>query len=254
MRWKSLRVLSLASFFLIWETICRLGLVNPLFLSSPSAILITILKLSMTGELFVHIWASLKRAFLGFFIGTAIAFPHGVLIAWFKSVEEISNPIVELFRPIPIAALIPVSILWFGIGDASKVAIIAFGCYFPVLLNTISGVESTDANHIKVAKLFGASRLQTLTKVILPSALPFIITGLRHALALSLILLVITEMIGARSGLGFLILDAEYTFKTERMFAGIVTIGLIGFALNEAVVRIEARLTRWRREIRAISF
>lgn len=250
MQWK---FLSPFSFFLVWELICRFGLVNPLFLSPPSVIIATILELSKTGELFVHIWASLKRAFIGFFIGTAIALPHGVLIAWFKPVEEISNPIVELFRPIPIAALIPVSILWFGIGDASKVAIIAFGCYFPVLLNTISGVRSTDVNLIKVAKLFGASRLQTLTKVILPSSLPSIIVGIRHALALSLILLVITEMIGARSGLGFLILDAEYTFKTERMFAGIVTIGIVGFVLNEVVVRIENRLTRWKRDIRAFS-
>ncbi len=247
MRWK---FLPLFSFFLIWELICRFELVNPLFLVPPSIIIVTILKLSATGELFVHIWASLKRAFIGFFIGAAIAFPHGVLIAGSRSIEEVSNPLVELFRPVPIAALIPVSILWFGIGDASKVAIIAFGCYFPILLNTISGVRATDTNLIKVAKLFGASRLQTLTKVILPSALPSIIIGIRHAFALSLILLVITEMIGAQSGLGFLILDAEYTFKTERMFAGIVTIGFIGFAINEAVVRIENRLTRWKRDIR----
>lgn len=241
-------------FFLSWEIICTLKLVNPLFLSPPSLIFLTIINLAKTGELFIHTEASLKRAFLGFAIGTAIAIPHGILIAWFRFAKDVSNPIVELFRPIPIAALIPVAILWFGIGDASKVAIIAFGCYFPVLLNTISGVNSTDVNLIKVAKLFGASRWQTVKKIILPSATPSIITGLRHALALSLILLVITEMMGAKSGLGFMIIDAESTFKTARMFAGIVVIGFIGFTVNEIMVTIEKRLTRWKKEITSIPF
>ncbi|MBU2560573.1 ABC transporter permease, partial [archaeon] len=139
-------------------------------------------------------------------------------------------------------------------GDASKIMIIAFACYFPIVLNTVSGVREVDVNLLKVARLFGANRRQTLTKIILPSAFPAIMTGLRISMAVALILLIVTEMIGARSGLGFMIIDAQYTFKTDRMFAGILTIGVIGFLLNELMVWIEKRYTKWKREIRAVSF
>lgn len=249
---RRLRLLSLAFFFILWEGVTRGGFVHPLLLPPVSEVLLTVLELLRSGELLVHTKASLYRAFLGFLIAAVIAVPHGILMAWFGSVEDLSSPLVELFRPIPIAALIPVSILWFGIGNASKVAIIAFGCYFPILLNTISGVRSVDVNLIKVARLFGADRLQTLTKIVLPSALPSLATGLRIALAFSLILLVITEMIGANSGLGFMILDAEYAFRTEKMFAGIFTIGLIGLSLNEVLTRLERHFMQWRREISAV--
>ena len=251
---KWIKISSLVGFFLLWEIICRLGLVNPLFLPAPSNVLLTLGKLLKSGELATHVSVSLYRALLGFLLAVVIAVPHGILIAWFRTVEDITNPLVELFRPIPAVALIPVAILWFGIGNASKIVIIAFACYFPIILNTISGVREVDVNLLKVARLFGANRVQTLTKIILPSALPFIMTGLRLGIAVALILLIITEMIGARSGLGFMIIDAEYTFKTERMFAGIFTIGVIGFLLNEIMVRIERKLTKWKRDITAVSF
>lgn len=251
---KWIKISSLAGFFLLWEIICRLGLVNPLFLPAPGGVLLTLGKLLKSGELATHVSVSLYRALMGFLLGAVIAVPHGILIAWFRTVEDITNPLVELFRPIPAVALIPVAILWFGIGNVSKIVIIAFACYFPIILNTISGVRQVDVNLLKVAKLFGANRMQTLTKIILPSAFPFIMTGLRLGIAVALILLIVTEMIGARSGLGFMIIDAEYTFKTERMFAGIFTIGFIGFFLNEVMVVIEQRLSRWKREITTVSF
>ena len=251
---KWIKISSLAGFFLLWEIICRLGLVNPLFLPAPSGVLLTLGKLLKSGELATHVSVSLYRALMGFLLAAVIAVPHGILIAWFRTVEDITNPLVELFRPIPAVALIPVAILWFGIGNVSKIVIIAFACYFPIILNTISGVRQVDVNLLKVAKLFGANRTQTLTKIILPSAFPFIMTGLRLGIAVALILLIVTEMIGARSGLGFMIIDAEYTFKTERMFAGIFTIGFIGFFLNEVMVVIEQRLSRWKREITTVTF
>ncbi|MEE9594923.1 MAG: ABC transporter permease, partial [Candidatus Hydrothermarchaeales archaeon] len=214
------KIIPILAFFAVWEIIARSSIVHPLLLSPPTAVFQAILRLLATGELLVHTRASLSRALIGFAIGSAIAIPHGISIAWFKRVEEASSPLIDLFRPVPIAALIPVFMLWFGIGNASKIALIAYGCYFPTVLNTMAGVKNVDANLIKVAKLFGATRLQTLTKVVLPAAFPFILTGLRYSLSLSLILLVISEMIAAREGLGYLILDAEYTFKTEVMFAG----------------------------------
>jgi len=246
------KIIPILSFFAIWEIIARSGLVHPLLLSPPTAVFSTILRLLASGELLIHIRASLGRALIGFAIGSAIAIPHGIGIAWFKRVEEVSSPLIDLFRPVPIAALIPVFMLWLGIGDASKIALIAYGCYFPTVLNTMAGVKNVDANLIKVAKLFGANRLQILKKVVLPAAFPYILTGLRYSLSLSLILLVISEMIAARVGLGYLILDAEYTFKTEIMFAGIVTIGLIGFLLNEMAMVIENRLTKWKQGLRDI--
>jgi ABC-type nitrate/sulfonate/bicarbonate transport system permease component len=251
---RTLKISSLILFFLVWEAATGGGLVNPLFLASPSAVLQTTLRLLLSGELITHISASLYRALAGFLIGAIIAIPHGILIAWSRTVEDATNPLVELFRPIPAVALIPVALLWFGIGDGSKIMVIAFACYFPIILNTISGVRAVDVNLLKVARLFGANRLQTLTKIILPSSFPFIMTGLRVGVAVALILLITTEMIGARSGLGFMIIDAQYTFKTERMFAGILTIGVIGFLLNELMVAIEKRFTKWKREISAVSF
>jgi ABC-type nitrate/sulfonate/bicarbonate transport system permease component len=251
---RTLQISSLLFFFLIWEAVSRGGLVNPLFLSAPSAVLATVIRLLLSGELITHISVSLYRALAGFLIGAIIAVPHGILIAWFRTVEDATNPLVELFRPIPAVALIPVALLWFGIGDGSKIMVIAFACYFPIILNTISGVRGVDVNLLKVARLFGASRMQTLTKIILPSSFPFIMTGLRVGVAVALILLITTEMIGARSGLGFMIIDAQYTFKTERMFAGILTIGVIGFLLNGLMVAIERRLTKWKREITTVSF
>ncbi|MFQ5888280.1 MAG: ABC transporter permease [Candidatus Hydrothermarchaeales archaeon] len=248
------RISSLVAFFLLWEVISRLGVVNPLLLPAPSSVVIALFALVKSGELMVHTSASLYRAFFGFLIAAIIAIPHGILMAWFRFFDDVSSPIIELFRPIPIAALIPVSILWFGIGNESKIAIIAFGCYFPILLNTISGVRNVDVALIKVARLFNANRRQTLSKIVLPSSLPSIMTGLRISIAFSLILLVITEMIGANSGLGFMILDAEYAFQTEKMFAGIFIIGFIGLILNEFTVRIERRLTRWKREITSVTF
>jgi NitT/TauT family transport system permease protein len=248
------RVSSLVGFFLLWEVVSRFELVDSLILPAPSAVFITFIGLVKSGELISHTSISLYRALLGFLLAAAIALPHGILIAWFKTVEDLTNPLVELFRPIPAVALIPVAILWFGIGNLSKIVIIAFACYFPIILNTISGVRQVDVNLLKVARLFNASRLQTLTKIILPSAFPSIMTGLRLGLAVSLILLIVTEMIGARSGLGLMIIEAEYTFKTEKMFAGIFTIGFIGFFFNELLVRVERRLTRWKPEMQSISF
>ncbi len=252
-RW--VRISSLVAFFLIWEIISRSGMINPSFLlPAPSTVIVTIIALLKSGELVVHTSASLYRASIGFILAAIIAIPHGILIAWFRFFDDISSPIIELFRPIPIAALIPVSILWFGIGNRSKIVIIAFGCYFPILLNTISGVNNVDVNLIKVAKLFNANRKQTLSKIVLPSSLPSIMTGLRISMAFALILLVITEMIGANTGLGVMILDAEFAFQTEKMFAGIFTIGFIGLILNEFMVKLERRMTRWKRDITSVSF
>lgn len=259
-RW--IRISSLVGFFVLWEIISRAGLVDYLIgkplgfliLPAPSSVLLTFEKLIRSGELAAHVSISLYRALMGFFLGAIIAVPHGILIAWFRTVEDLTNPLVELFRPIPAVALIPVAILWFGIGNVSKIVIIAFACYFPIILNTISGVRQVDVNLLKVARLFGANRMQTLTKIILPSALPFIMTGLRLGLAVALILLIVTEMIGANSGLGVMIVEAEHTFKTEKMFVGIFTIGFIGFFLNEVMVLVERRMTRWKREMRSVSF
>lgn len=242
--------LAFVAFFVVWEGVVYFGKVEPLFLPAPSAIAIELWGLILTGEIFVHLKASIFRASAGFTLAALMGIGHGILIAWSRGVEEVTNPLVELFRPIPGVALIPVAILWFGIGDMSKIVIIAFSCYFPIVLNTVSGVRQVDVNLLKVAKLFGASRSQTLTKVVLPSALPSIMTGLRISAGTALILLVVTEMIGAKAGIGALITHAEYTFRTERMFAGIFTIGVVGYVVNELMVRLERRLTPWKQEVR----
>jgi ABC-type nitrate/sulfonate/bicarbonate transport system permease component len=198
-----------------------------------------------TGELVRHTAASLQRAALGLGLATAIGIGLGVSMGAWAGVRRIVSPLVEVCRPIPPISLIPLAIFWLGIGDESKIFLIFVACVFPILLNTINGVLGVDVGLVNVYRTMGAGRWRTLWHVLLPAAAPQILTGFRISVGIALIVLVAAEMVAAVDGLGYMILNAERTWQLEAMFAGIITISVIGFVLNQVILLVGQRFLHW---------
>ncbi|MDR7166593.1 NitT/TauT family transport system permease protein [Nocardia kruczakiae] len=239
-------VLVIGLFLAFWELAPRFGLVDQIFLPPFSTVVQRGDELIRNGQLWDNTSASLGRSLVGFAIAVACAVPAGVAIAWYKPVADFVNPLLELFRNTAALALLPVFILILGIGETSKVAIVVYAAFFPILLNTISGVRSVDPLLIKSAVSLGFSPLRLFQKVILPAAVPTIFTGIRMAASASILVLIATEMSGARAGLGYLITAAQQNFQIPDMYVGIVAIAIVGLVYNAVLVALERRLTRWR--------
>lgn len=237
---------AILAFLAVWEIAPRIGLVDKVFLPPFTRVTETFIKLVGNGQLWEHVSASLSRALIGFVIAVAVAIPLGIAIAWYRPVAEFLNPILELFRNTAALALLPVFILILGIGETSKVALVVYASAFPILLNTISGVRTVDPLLIKSARSLGLSPVRLFQKVILPASVPTVFTGLRMAAASSILVLIAAEMVGAKAGLGYLITASQLNFQIPEMYAGIVTIALVGLAFNGAIVAVERRLSRWR--------
>ena len=233
-------------FFAIWEFLPRAGLVNSAFLSPPSAVLAAIVQLAQTGQLGKHVAASLQRSLAGLILAVVAGVALGLLMGVVRRFEAFVDPLLQLFRQVSALALFPVFLLFFGIGEASKIAIIFWAAFWPVLLNTISGVKQVEKLLIHSALSMGASRGFIFFKVILPAAAPSIFTGIRLAGAYSITALVAAEMIGSHAGLGFLTLNSQEIFQIPSMYAGIVLLAILGLALNYGLALLEKRLTRWR--------
>lgn len=240
------RSAAVLAFLAIWETAPRIGLVEQIWLPPFSTVAGAIVSLLADGSLVEHIGVSLQRSLLGFLIAIAISVPLGLLIAWYRPLAEVLDPLLEIFRNTAALALLPVFTLILGIGELSKVSLIVFACVWPILLNTISAVRDVDPLLVKSARSVGLSSPRLFQKVILPAALPTIFTGIRLAGAVSVLVLLAAEMVGAKAGLGYLINAAQVNFLIPDMYAGIVTVSAIGVAFNYVLVRIERRLSRWR--------
>lgn len=243
--WQRLAIL--IAIGVVWEASTRLHLVDPLFLPPLSGIFMTFVGLLASGEFVEHLIPSLHRALSGFFLAAAFGVPLGCAFGWSNRAQAYFGTVIEVFRPVPPISLIPLAILWLGIGDLSKIGIIAWACFWPIFLNSVLGVQSINPILIKSAAIMEIRGLRLFLKVILPASLPQIFTGLRISLAISLIVLVATEMIGADRGLGYLILEGERTFQSTRMFVGIFSIAIIGYCFNEILLRIERILFRYKR-------
>jgi NitT/TauT family transport system permease protein len=228
-----------------WEAVVRLGIVQDKILPPPSVVVTTWWALLRSGELLRHTVASLERVAIGLGLATVFGVGLGVAMGAWTPLRRFMNPLVELCRPIPPISLIPLSIFWLGIGNESKVFLIFIACFFPILLNTVSGVLGVDPSLVNVYRTMGAGRWQTLGHVMLPAAAPQILTGFRVSAGIGLIVLVAAEMVAAIDGLGYLILYAERTWQLETMFAGILTISIIGFLLNQTFLVIGYRLLHW---------
>lgn len=229
-----------------WEVLPRLHLVEPAFLPPLSVVLATGWELIRSGELLTHIEASLSRALVGFVLSIFSGVPLGLLMGWYRGFERTVSPLLEALRNTAALALLPVFILLLGIGEASKISLIVYACAWPVLLNTLSGVRNVDPLLIKFGRTMGLSPLQLFRKVIVPAAVPTIFVGIRLAGATSLVVLIAAEMIGAKAGLGYLIIYSQYNFQIPHMYLGILTITAIGLLFNELLVHIERRFTSWK--------
>ncbi len=237
---------AIVAFLALWEAAPRLGLTDPVFLPPFSVVLQALAGQVASRELAQHLGASLTRAGAGFAIALGVAIPVGVAIGWYRRAAELLNPILELFRNTAALALLPVFVLVLGIGETSKIAIVAFACTFPVLLTTISGVRTVDPLLVRSARSLGLSNVRLFWHVVLPSAVPTIFTGVRMAGAASILVLVAAEMVGARAGLGYLITYTQFNFQIPQMYAGILVIALTGVTINGLLVALERRFSGWR--------
>ncbi len=229
----------------IWEGIVRLGWVSELYLPGPVSILAAAAVMAGSGELLSNLQASLFRIAAGFAIGSIAGIMIGLLLGFSRLAEAVGNPIVHLLYPIPKIALLPLIILWLGIGELSKVTIIALGVFFPVVINTYSGVRHIDVLLIKVAVSFKATPLSLIRKVILPGALPSIFAGLKLAAGSSLLLLVAAEMIAAKEGIGALILHYGDLMLTTKLMVGVLVLSLLGVLFNQLLHWLERKLLPW---------
>ncbi|MBI3634931.1 MAG: ABC transporter permease [Candidatus Rokubacteria bacterium] len=241
-----LRVAALAALLVLWEALARAGLVPVLFLPSPLGVLREGAEMVASGELFVHLAASLKRLVLGFVVGGGLGVIVGVAIGSFSVAEAVGTPIIAATFPIPKIALLPLLILWLGLGEPSKIAVIALGVFFPMAINTYTGVRQADPLLVRAAVSFGARRSGVIRKVILPSALPMIFAGLRLGAGTALLLLVAAEMIAVESGIGFLVLHAGNIMQTTKLMVGIVVLSLLGVLSHWGLGRLERWAVPWR--------
>ena len=230
----------------LWWASVALGFANPVLLPPPSTVVSAFVEMVVDGSIFVHVAVSLGRAFGGFVIATLIAVPLGICIGRIAWVSAVANPWIEAFRPVPPIALLPLVVMWFGIGETSKLAVICYGAMFPILINTVHGVRAIDNSLLRAARALGASNSQIFWLVVLPGAIPSVITGLRLGASMAVLVLVAAEMLGSTSGLGWLIMDSREHFFPDRIMVGIVTLGLIGYALNHGLLTLERRIVQWR--------
>jgi NitT/TauT family transport system permease protein len=244
-----LRLTAIAAFLGLWSALAGvvvvLQLFNPIFLPGPWLVLGSLAELAAKGQLWGHVAATLERVAIGFGTGAAAGVTLGLAAGALAPVRNVIEPLVELLRPIPPLAMLPMFIVWVGIGEPSKIGFITYATFFPIFLTTVTGVRQIDPLLLRAARSLGARGPALFTRVILPAALPDVLTGLRLGVALAFFVIVISEFIGAEQGLGFLINDGRNFFQVPQMLGAAVVLGLLGYAGNELVRWLERRLTRW---------
>ena len=237
---------ALIAFALLWEIAPRAGWINSLFFPPLSQVLSVLWEMIVSGQLAGHIGISLRRAAIGFSLAVIVAVPLGCLMGRYPLFEKSSDFLVQTLRNTSQFALLPVFILLLGIGEASKIAITFYAAVFFLLINTIVGVKSVDPLLVKAARSMGTSDWDLFKKVILPSAVPSIVAGARLGVKTSLFSVIAAEMLAAQSGIGYLIQNSSLMLETDRMYAGILTLTIIGLILNYLLVAGERRATHWR--------
>ncbi len=240
------RVIAIALLLILWEAAPRAGLVSAAFLPPFSKVALAWIDMLQDGTTLANLTASVVRSATGFGLALLVGVPLGLLIGWYKGAGDVLNPLIEVFRNTATLALLPVFILLLGIGETSKIAIVFYACTWAILLNTISGVRSVDPLLIKSAKSMGLGPLRLFQKVVLPASVPTIFTGIRLAGATSILVLVAAEMVGANAGLGYYITYAQNNFQIARMYAGILSVSMLGLAINYALVSLERHFSAWK--------
>jgi sulfonate transport system permease protein len=230
----------------VWQLLSSLGVIRPIILPSPLQVAEMMIQLLMSGDLLKHIASSGIRVIEGFLLAAVAGLVLGMATGLFRSFGRFAELLLQLLKPIPPIAWIPLAILWFGIGEAAKVYIIFIGAFFPILVNTLDGIRQTDFRFVELAQILEVPRWRFIKQVVLPGALPQIMTGLRIGLNISWMCVVAAELIAASSGVGFLIMDARQLSQTDVVLAGMLTMGVLGKITDDALKALEKRLITWR--------
>lgn len=239
-------ILAFAALIALWQGASTFRLVNPLFLPSPAEIGRALYVLAASGELWLHIAASVKRIVLGWLFGTAAGLAVGVAIGLSSLARSVGVPLVSALFPIPKIALLPLFILWFGIGEPSKLATIGLGVFFPTAVAAFGAVDNVPRSLIRMAQSFGLPTADIVRKIVLPGALPGILSGFRISASIALILVVAAEMINAQYGIGAFVLFAGNLMRTDQLLAGVVVLSVLGLLVAWVLGQLERRLLRWR--------
>jgi NitT/TauT family transport system permease protein len=247
-RERLLYLISPVALLLMWQGLLMLGFGDRRFIPAPSDIAVRFWRLAASGELAWHVAVTLYRVFLGFVIGSIPAVALGLLMAMFKPVRIFIDPLIAALFPIPKIALMPLLLLAFGFGDASKVALVAIAVFFPVIVNSYVGAANIEKIYWDVAKNYGANQQVLFTRVVFFGALPTIFAGLRIALAVSFIVLVASEFVASKTGIGYLIWNSWELLQVDTMFVGIVTIGILGLITSALFQEIERKVIPWKAE------
>ena len=232
----------------IWQAMWSAGKISPLFMSGPSAIAIRFWDDLLHGHLLQDLAYSGKNFAIGFVLAVVAGVVLGVIIGWYKRVEMITGPFMSALYATPRVAMVPLIIIWFGIGMWSKVFIVFISAFFPVLINTVGGIQAIDRDLLKCARSFCATDRQIFATVAIPGAVPFILTGVRQGVALGLIGVVVGEMFGGSQGIGFMVAYGGQTFATDTLFVGVLIIAFAGIVMSAAAEQLEKRFSRWRPE------
>jgi ABC-type nitrate/sulfonate/bicarbonate transport system permease component len=247
---KILGSVSVAIFLIIWELVGNVfQWINPMFMSAPSLIFKAGYEMFRSGEIYHDLYVSGVEFLGGYFLAAAVGIPFGIMTGWYKRMSYIFDPFVNALNATPRVALLPLVIIWLGIGILSKVGIIFLGAVFSILINTRDGVKTTPVNLLNAARSFGASEWMVFKTVVLPSTIPFILTGLRLAVGRALVGVLVGELYAATAGIGFMITVAGATFQTDKVFVGVGIFALSGMIGMELLTKVERRFDKWRPQV-----
>jgi ABC-type nitrate/sulfonate/bicarbonate transport system permease component len=245
---RGLGVAFLIFLLLAWEAAARISGTKAALFPPPSVVVTTLLTMLAQGEIFRPLAESMYRLCLGYGIALVMAVGLGVTMGYSRIVYNLFEPLVELARPIPKAALVSPLIFFLGLGDLMKVSVVALGVFFPILINTIQGVRGLDPEFVETARTFGVGTGSILRKIVLPAALPQIFAGMHISLGIGFVLVIIAEMISADGGLGFAIVNAQRSFRVREMYAWVVVLAVTGYAMNGLFLMLRGRLLHWHRD------
>src|ERR671914_96462 len=241
-------------FLTAWELVGNVfGMINPMFMSAPSLIWKAAVQLFASGEIWNDLYVSGVEFGWGYLLSVVVGVPFGIATGWYKKMSYIFDPFINAMNATPRVALLPLVIIWLGIGILSKVGIIFLGAVFPILINTRDGVKTTPVNLLTAAKSFGASEWTLFKTVVLPSTIPFILTGLRLGLGRAIVGVMVGELYAATAGIGFMITVAGATFQTDKVFVGVLIFALTGMFMTDLIDRLESRFDKWRPKVGAVA-
>ncbi len=245
------RLISVASplgLILAWELAAQLNFIDVRFFPAPSSIVRALFTVAQSGELWTNTSISLERLFWGFLLGGIPALVLGIVMGISRPIRAFVDPLIAATYPIPKSSILPLILLIFGLGEMSKVVMVAIGVFYPIAINATAGVLQINQIYLDVGKSFRAGRWETFRTIALPGALPFIMTGVKLGAGLGLVLIAIAEMVGAKSGIGFMIWSAWETFSVERMYVGLFVIAIIGFVMTLGLNEVERWVIPWKKD------